>query len=157
MTQPKSKRVPRAVREQEMLDAAVEVFARDGYHPAGVNEIAQIAGISKPMVYLYFGSKEELFVACIRREAARLREMIGRSVGDADAPPRDQLWSALRAFFGFVAEHRGAWSVLVRRARAQGSPVSDEVAELRDQMVDTIAVLLVRAAAGAEQTPAPPG
>ena len=58
----KSKRVPRAVREQQMLDAAVLTFARRGYAAASMDEIAEAAGVSKPLVYLYLNSKEDLFL-----------------------------------------------------------------------------------------------
>ncbi|ADD42687.1 transcriptional regulator, TetR family [Stackebrandtia nassauensis DSM 44728] len=145
MTPVKPKRVPRAIREQQMLDASVEVFARRGYHPAGVEEIAEIAGISKPMVYLYFGSKEELFVACIRREANRLMEMITQLVDPQD-PPKEQLWSALRGFFSFVSDHSGAWIVLYRQARTQGGPSAREVDEMRRRTVELIAAMLSQAA-----------
>ena len=53
-----SKRVPRAIREQQMLEAAVSVFGRLGFHAASMDEIAELAGISKPMVYAYLGTKE---------------------------------------------------------------------------------------------------
>ena len=66
----KNKRMPRAVREQQMLDAAVRTFGQRGYRAASMDEIADLAGVSKPLVYLYLNSKEDLFTACIRREAA---------------------------------------------------------------------------------------
>src|SRR6266508_4104889 len=108
-------RVPRIVREQQMLDAAVRVFSRRGYHDAAVDEIAEAAGISKPMVYAYIGTKEELFTACLRREGTRLLEAVA-AVAGVDLPPDQQLRHALRAFFGFVAGHRDGWSVLYRQA-----------------------------------------
>ncbi len=133
-------RVPRIVREQQMLDAAVAVFSRRGYHAAAVDEIAEAAGISKPMVYAYLGTKEELFVACLRREATRLLE----AVLDAARPgssPREQLHRGLRAFFGFVGAHRDGWAVLYRQARGQ-EPFAAEVAAMRERMVEVVAVLL---------------
>ena len=66
-----TKRLPRAVREQQMLDAAVEMFSINGYHDTSMDVIAAKAEISKPMLYLYYGSKEELFGACLDRELAR--------------------------------------------------------------------------------------
>ncbi len=63
-----SKRLPRAVREQQMLDAAVEMFSVNGYHETSMDAIAARAEISKPMLYLYYGSKEDLFGACLDRE-----------------------------------------------------------------------------------------
>ncbi len=66
---PAFKRLPRAVRERQMLDSAVRVFSRRGYHAASMDEIAEDAGISKPMVYAYLGTKEEVFLAALHREA----------------------------------------------------------------------------------------
>ncbi|MGH8883404.1 MAG: TetR/AcrR family transcriptional regulator, partial [Stackebrandtia sp.] len=103
------------------------------------------------MVYLYFGSKEELFVACIRREAGRLMEMISDVVEPGESP-RDQLWHALRAFFGFVSAHRGAWSVLYLQARNQGGPFAVEAQQMRRDTVVLTSQLLARA----EDVPGPP-
>jgi AcrR family transcriptional regulator len=66
-----TKRLPRAVREQQMLDAAVQMFSINGYHDTSMDAIAAKAEISKPMLYLYYGSKEELFGACLDREMTR--------------------------------------------------------------------------------------
>ena len=88
----RSKRVPRVVREQQMLDAAVRAFARRGYQHASMDDIAELAGVSKPLVYLYLNSKEELFAACLRREAASLVAAV-RGAVERGAPPDRQLWS----------------------------------------------------------------
>lgn len=133
-----------------MLDAAVEVFARSGYHAAGVEEIAEISGISKPMVYLYFGSKENLFMACIRRETERLMNKLGQSV-ETEKTPQDQLRAGLHGFLMFVHKHRQAWSVLYRQARAQGGVVSDDVAQMRSNMVGLIIHLLDNAASDSKE------
>lgn len=82
----KSKRVPRAVREQQMLDAAVLTFARRGYRAASMDEIAEVAGVSKPLVYLYLNSKEELFSAVIRRERAALVAAVTAAVQPGRRP-----------------------------------------------------------------------
>ena len=65
--------MPRAVREQQMLDAAVQMFSVNGYHETSMDAIAAQAEISKPMLYLYYGSKEELFGACLDRELTPVR------------------------------------------------------------------------------------
>ncbi|MGA8115530.1 MAG: helix-turn-helix domain-containing protein, partial [Actinocatenispora sp.] len=124
------KRLPRAVREQQMMDAAVTIFAQHGYHAASMEDVADRAGISKPMLYLYLGSKEDLFLACIRREAARVLEAV-TSVVDDTLPPDQQLWHGLRAFYAVIAEHRDAWTVLHQQAPAHGDPFAAEVAGLR--------------------------
>ncbi|MFC1416611.1 TetR/AcrR family transcriptional regulator [Streptacidiphilus cavernicola] len=149
---PKAKRVPRAQREQQMLDAAVQVFSRCGYHAASMDEIAEASDVSKPMLYLYLGSKEELFAACIRREAARLIEAVGQAA-EPGLETGEQLRRGLTAFFAFVAEHRESWIVLYQQARAQGEPVVEEVAAARRQVVDAVTLLVRRAALDSVPTP----
>jgi AcrR family transcriptional regulator len=139
------KRLPRAVREQMMLDSAVRVFSRRGFHAASMDEIAEDAGISKPMVYAYLGSKEELFIACLHREGTRLVEAIAAEVVGADTPDQ-QLWRGLRAFFTFVGAHRDGWAVLYRQARGE-QPFAGASAEMRERMVEVVAMMLGRAAA----------
>ncbi len=138
------RRLPRAVREQQILDAAVAVFSRRGYHAASMDEIADTARISKPMLYAYLGSKEELFAASIRREVQRLVDAINTDLRPG-LRPDEQLWRGLRALFTFVDSHRESWRVLYRQARNHGGPFAAEVARMRNLVIDLVADLLARA------------
>lgn len=120
-----------------MLDAAVRVFSERGYHAATMDEVAEVAGVSKPMVYLYLGSKEELFAACIRREAGRLMERITSAVA-AERSLESRLASGLEAFFSYVVDHADSWRVLYHRARTLGPPFSDEVDRARHDIIDAV-------------------
>jgi AcrR family transcriptional regulator len=131
------------VREQQMLDAATAVFSERGFHAASMDEIADRAGISKPMVYLYLGSKGELFSACIRRAGGQLTEAIS-AAADPRLPAEQQLWAAVQAFFQFVGEHRDAWAVLFRQARGEGE-FAGQVAAIRDLVIGNVAELFARA------------
>ncbi|MGK5442766.1 TetR/AcrR family transcriptional regulator [Micromonospora sp. URMC 105] len=137
---PTFKRLPRAVREQQMLDAAVKVFSRRGFHAASMDEIAEDAGISKPMVYAYLGTKEELFVACLHREGTRMMQAIAGAAAP-DLPADERLWRGLRAFFGFVGAHRDGWAVLYRQARGS-QPFAGELAAMRARLVEVVAGML---------------
>ncbi len=130
-----------------MLDAAVAVFSRRGYHPASMDEISETAGVSKPMIYAYLGPKEDLFTACIRREGTRLAEAIATAVGTVHRPD-GQLRAGLLAFFGFVLDHRDGWIVLYRQARVQGGAFAAEIAGMRQRMILVVAGLLARAGGG---------
>jgi AcrR family transcriptional regulator len=144
-----------------MLDAAVAVFSRRGYHATSVDEIAEVAGISKPMVYAYLGTKEELFIACLHREGARLMEAIagavhamGRSAPGPGPPgplgspgPADQVSCCLHAFLRFVAAHRDGWAVLYRQARGQ-EPFAEVLGQLRARMTEITIGALARVGAG---------
>ncbi|BBJ41894.1 TetR family transcriptional regulator [Streptomyces antimycoticus] len=140
-----SKRVPRAVREQQMLDAGVRAFARSGYQNASMDDIAELAGVSKPLVYLYLNSKEELFTACIRREAAALVTAV-RAAVERDAPADRQLWSGLSGFFAHAAEHPEGWTLLHVQARTHGQPYAREVAAMRAEIVEFVTQLIGAAA-----------
>ncbi len=137
----KTKRMPRAVREQQMLDAAVSVFGQRGYMAASMDEIAELAGVSKPLVYLYLNSKDDLFSACIRREARALTEAVRAGVRpglSADG----QLWSGLRAFFTHTARNPDAWRVLHLHARTHGERFAAEVAAMREEIVAFVTQLI---------------
>ncbi|MER5751419.1 TetR/AcrR family transcriptional regulator [Streptomyces sp. NPDC002088] len=141
----KTKRMPRAVREQQMLDAAVRIFGQRGYMAASMDEIAEVAGVSKPLVYLYLNSKEDLFTACIRREAAALTEAVRSGVRPGLGADR-QLWDGLRAFFTHTAQHPDAWSVLHLQARTHGERFAAEVTAMREEIVAFVTQLIVVAA-----------
>lgn len=138
----RAKRLPRHVRERQILDAAVTVFSRNGYHDASMDEISDVAGISKPMIYAYLGAKEDLFAACIHREATLLLEAIVAGI-DVNQPPDVQLWHGLRSFFGFVGEHRESWRVLHRQSIAQGGPFTEELMVMRQRAITLVAAVLM--------------
>ncbi|HWB34880.1 MAG TPA: TetR/AcrR family transcriptional regulator [Rugosimonospora sp.] len=125
-----------------MLEAAVEVFSASGFTGASMDEIATRAGISKPMVYAYLGTKEELFLACVRQAATWLMEAVVRTA-QPGLPPDEQLWRGLRGFFEFVGAHRDGWRVLYRQARGQ-QPFAAEVALMRARLVEVVTGLLSR-------------
>lgn len=139
------RRMPREVREQQILDAAVTGFARHGYQSASMDDIAEAAGVSKPLVYLYLKSKEELFTACLRREGASLVDGVQGGTRAGDTSVDQQLWNGLCAFFAHTAAHPDGWTVLYR-AGTQGEPFAREVSRMRAEMTDLVTGLLARAA-----------
>ncbi|MEU6092592.1 TetR/AcrR family transcriptional regulator [Streptomyces sp. NPDC047085] len=148
----KTRRMPRAVRERQMLDAAVRIFGRRGYMAASMDEIAELAGVSKPLVYLYLNSKEDLFTTCIRREAAALMEAVRAGVR-RDLPADRQLWDGLQAFFAHTAEHPDGWAVLHLQARTHGKAFAAEAAALREEIVAFVTQLIAVAAREAHRDP----
>ncbi|GDY64907.1 TetR family transcriptional regulator [Streptomyces avermitilis] len=147
--------MPRAVREQQMLDAAVHTFGQRGYRAASMDEIAELAGVSKPLVYLYLNSKEDLFTACIRREAKALTAAVRAGVRPG-LPADRQLWDGLTAFFTHTAQNPDAWSVLHLQARTHGEPFAAEVTAMREEIVAFVTQLIVVAARAAHRNPSLP-
>ena len=124
--------MPRAEREQLILDVAGRVFARGGYHDASMEEIAQMAGVSKPMLYAYFGSKEGLYLAYVHLTGRELVDRLQAAAERGD-PIRTRLVKRIVEFLAFVEEHRDGWIVLFRELSAS-TPLAEEVADLRGQI-----------------------
>lgn len=132
-----TRRRDRAAREREMLDAAEEVFGERGYAATSMDEIAARAGVSKPLVYQYYGSKDGLFVACLGRLRARLLESVSEVV--LAAPDAEQaLYAGLTQWFRFLDEHPRAWSVMVD----EGMLALDTADQVRADFVGLIAAMV---------------
>ncbi|URM90167.1 TetR/AcrR family transcriptional regulator [Streptomyces sp. MRC013] len=130
-----------------MLDAAVRVFGRRGYREASMEEIAGLAGASKPLVYLYLNSKKDLFTACVRREAAALMAAVraGAEEPGPDAPADRRLRSGLTAFFTHTVGNPDGWTVLRRQTRTHSEPFAAEAVALREEIADFVASLIAAA------------
>jgi AcrR family transcriptional regulator len=110
-------RVPRAVRERQLVELGEELFAERGFAKASMDELARRAGVTKPVIYELFGSKEGLFRACLEGLALRLAEAIAEAARGADeagsAPdPEARLRAGGVAFLRFAADNRVAYELL---------------------------------------------
>jgi AcrR family transcriptional regulator len=135
-----TKRLPRAVREQQMLDAAVQMFSVNGYHETSMDAIASEAQISKPMLYLYYGSKEDLFGACLNREMSRFIDVVRADI-DFTQSPKDLLRNTIGSFLRYIDANRASWIVLYTQATSSQA-FAHTVREGREQIVDLVAGLL---------------
>lgn len=136
-----TKRLPRAVREQQMLDAAVQIFSVNGYHETSMDAIAAEAQISKPMLYLYYGSKEELFGACLDRELSRFLEEVRKEI-DFTQSPKELLRTAVLAFLNYIDANRASWMVLYTQATSSQA-FAHTVREGRERIIDLVGRLLM--------------
>ena len=143
------RRVPRAQREGEILQAAWRAFAARGYHAVSMDEIAEEAGITKPMVYAYFGSKEGLFQACVDRAARRLMAAM-EEAATLDASVEVKVWRGLLSVFDFIEANREAWALLYPSGpNVPGGPVASSAAKAFRDMVDLMGRLMTATAVGA--------
>jgi len=126
-----TKGVPRADREQQILDAAVQGFAERGYAHAAMAEIAQRAGISKPLIYEYFGSKEGLFLACLSRAGDHL---VDRVVQAQTGTTLERARETLAAIFNALDGRRLDWAILTDPTLPAGSAVQDAAQRYRDRL-----------------------
>src|SRR4051812_49467796 len=98
-------RLPRDERRGQLLIVASDVFVARGYHAAGMDEIADRAGVSKPVLYQHFSSKLELYLAVLQRHVDNLVSGVRQALRTT-TDNRQRLRAAVEAFFDFV-EHDG--------------------------------------------------
>src|ERR1700745_2539863 len=111
-------RVPRELREQQMLDAAEAAFTEYGDDGPSIEEICRRAGVKRPLFYTYFGSKEGLYLDCYRRARTELDQRI--AAPPPPPTPRERTPEALRkvldavvgAYFEFLAATPSRWDML---------------------------------------------
>jgi AcrR family transcriptional regulator len=132
-------RVPRPVRERQLLELAEALFAERGYAGASMDELARRAGVTKPVVYELFGSKDGLFGACVDRSIERLAADISTAVRAQD-DPEARLRAGGLAFIRFAAGNRVAWDLMSmggsfeQQARAVRSSQAELIRELMAEM-----------------------
>jgi AcrR family transcriptional regulator len=122
--------------EQTLL-VAHGLFAERGYAAVKMDEIAAAVGVTKPLLYNYFGNKEQLYIACMERAGDALTATVGAAVG-ASASPGDALGAGMRAFFAFLDSDRAAWAVLFDETLPQSGEVADRVADYRSVITDLV-------------------
>ncbi|MCH8499497.1 MAG: TetR/AcrR family transcriptional regulator [Marinobacter sp.] len=129
---PAAKRLPRLERERQMLEAAAVAFGRNGFEATSMDEIAAACGVTKPMLYNYFKSKEGLYAAMIERAGSYLVGAI-INVGKEPDPVR-RLHLAMGVFLDFVERYRDSWRMVFSARGAQGSQQSN-IASYRQQVM----------------------
>lgn len=134
-------RLPAARRRKQLLDVALDVFAARGFHPTSMNDLAEAAGVTKPVLYQHFGSKRELYLEILEDVGGRLRDAIGKATSEA-AGPREQVARGFNAYFGFVAAHQAAFQVLFGGGTRRDEEFAAHVRRVEENIADTIATLI---------------
>jgi AcrR family transcriptional regulator len=135
-------RLSRADRMEQTLAVAHELFAERGFAAVTMDEVAAAVGVTKPLLYNYFGNKERLYIACMERAGEALFAMISDSVGDAPNPS-EALNAGLRAFFDFLDSDRAAWAVLFGETSSHVGEVAERVADYRGRIASMVAASLM--------------
>lgn len=135
-------RLSRDDRMEQTLEAAHGLFAERGYAAVTMDEIAAAIGVTKPLLYNYFGNKERLYIACLEKAGDALIATIVDSV-EQTGNPGDALGAGVRAFFSFLDTDRSAWAVLFDETLPHGGEVFDRVASYRGQIVDLVSASLL--------------
>ena len=136
-----SRRLSATARREQLLDVALEVFAGAGYHGTSMNDVADAAGVTKPVLYQHFESKRELYQALLDEVGARLLGAISAATsGTVDG--REQTELGFRAYFRWVAEDHDAFQLLYGGGSRRDEEFSRAVRRVTAEAAAAIAPLI---------------
>jgi AcrR family transcriptional regulator len=105
-------RLPAERRRRQLIEVALRVFAEKGFHDTAMTDIAEEAGVTKPVLYQHFPSKHELYAELLTDVGRQLEDTIVKAV-TAAASPREMVEDGFAAYFRFVDDHRSAFQLFL--------------------------------------------
>lgn len=139
---PTTLRLPAAERRRQLLDVALHSFAQHGFHDTSMNDVAEAAGVTKPVLYQHFASKKALYRELVDDLGAGLEDAIVAAVAEADGP-RQQVEAGFRAYFRWATSQGAAFKVLFADRNRVDSELAAAVAKVESMVADRVASLIV--------------
>ena len=134
-------RLPRDQRRVQLLDAASEVFTSKGYHSAAMDDIADAAGVSKPVLYQHFPSKLDLYLALLDQSCDRLVDVVGEALASTD-DNADRVIATVAAFYEFVSSTGGGFRFVFESDLTGDGAVQRRLSRVNDEISDAIAEVI---------------
>ena len=131
-------RLPRDQRRVQLLDAASEVFASKGYHAAAMDDIADAAGVSKPVLYQHFPSKLDLYLDLLDQSCDRLVEVVEEALASTD-DNADRVIATVAAFYEFISSASGEFRFVFESDLTADGAVQQRLSRVNDEISDAIA------------------
>ncbi len=136
-----SLRMPAAERREQLLSVALDVFAGEGYHQTSMNQIAEAAGITKPVLYQHFVSKRELYLALIEEAGGRLLHIItAPSITETNGRRRVEL--GFLAYFQWVYDDHDSFQLLFGGGSRRDPEFSEAAGKFQSLVADAIEPLI---------------
>ena len=136
-----SPRLTAPARREQILDVALEVFARSGFHGASMNDVADAAGVTKPVLYQHFDSKRELYQALLEEVGSRLLDNISKATAEA-IDGKSQTALGFRAYFRWVADDHDAFLLLFGSGSRRDDEFAAAIRRITAESADAIAPLI---------------
>ncbi|HEX3511436.1 MAG TPA: TetR/AcrR family transcriptional regulator [Solirubrobacteraceae bacterium] len=145
-----TQRKPWAVRHTQLLNAAELLFAERGLAAVSLEDIAHAGGVSKPIAYRHFKSRDQAYLACAHRAQADYLDVL-RTITDPTAPVRDQLAASANAFFALLEEQPARWELVYAPPSVLPASSRDELAALRFETIAFVHELILAASPNAPE------
>ena len=136
-----TRRLPADQRRQQLLDVALRLFAARGFSATTMDDIAEAAGVTKPLLYQHFTSKRALYLELADAVAQTMLEAIGKAVAEAEGP-RQQVEGGFAAYFDLVVTHADAFRLLFGSEAPDDPELSAAVRRVEDSVAQAVDVLI---------------
>jgi AcrR family transcriptional regulator len=136
-----TRRLSAEARRAQLLDVARAVFAEDGYHGAAMEQIAQSAGVTKPVLYQHFESKKELYLALLEQDMGKLLEHVERAI-EGVTSNRERIHSGIEAYFTFIDSSEGSFRLLFRETMGADPDFREVIDRFRDAIATRIGFII---------------
>lgn len=141
---PKRIRLTARQREEQLLDVAEELFTEHGYEGVSLEDIARGANVTRPIVYQHYGSKDGVFLGCVRRARTQFEHTILERVNAASDELHDQISAGSSAYFDLIESNPHRFALLFTTSASLRGELADELTTLRAGTIDAIAALARR-------------
>src|SRR5258705_6146216 len=135
-------RLPRSARRKQLLAAAQQVFVAQGYHAAAMDDIAERAGVSKPVLYQHFPGKLELYLALLDTHCDAMVERV-RAAMEATTDNKDRVRGAIRAYFDFVDHETEAFRLVFESDLRNDPAVRERVERVERSCIEAITATIM--------------
>ncbi len=136
-----SPRLTADARREQILDVAIDVFGRSGYYGASMNDIAEAAGVTKPVLYQHFDSKSDLYRALLEAVGDRMLAAIAKATSDA-ADGKEQTERGFLAYFRWVSARHDEFMLLFGGSARHDGEFSAQIRRITDEAAEAIAPLI---------------
>jgi AcrR family transcriptional regulator len=140
-TRQRSPRLPRSARRKQLLGAAREVFVAQGYHAAAMDDIAERAGVSKPVLYQHFPSKRELYVALVQLHSDELLDAV-RAALASTTNNKQRVTATMAAYFSFIDSGSDAFRLIFESDLRNDPEVADLLNSVSEGCAEAIAEVI---------------
>ena len=135
---PKGSRLPRRARRAQLLESALEVFVAQGYHAAAMDDIAERAGVSKPVLYQHFPGKLELYLALLDRAVDTVIERTRAALESTD-DNKQRVAATMHAFYTYVASEEGEFRLVFESDLTNEPAVRQRIDRVTTECAELIA------------------
>ncbi len=133
--------MPRLLRRAQLLESALDVFVAQGYHAAAMDDIAERAGVSKPVLYQHFPSKLELYLALLDTASDQVVDGVRKALASTSVN-KERVAATTDAFYAYVADPNGAFRLVFESDLTSEPAVRERVDRVTRQCADAIAEVI---------------